>query len=158
MRRLTLAALSLAFLVTACQPATTELTEEQKAAVEEEVSQLQADLGDAWSALDFDRFRSFLADDLRWAISPGPFLTMEDLEPGLRAYMSGISEITSEDEDLLFVRVLGPDAAVAGWTSHETVVDVDGVSSSVATTGTLVWARVDGVWKVVHGHQHPTTE
>jgi len=157
MRRLTLAALSLAFLVTACQPATTELTEEQKAAVEEEVRQLQADLGDAWRTLDFDQFRPFFADDLRWAISPRPFLTMEDIEPGLRAYVSGISETTLEDEDS-FVRVLGPDAAVVGWTSHETVVDVDGVSSSVGTTGTFVWARVDGVWKVVHGHQHPITE
>ena len=156
MRRLALAALSLAFLVTACQPATTELTEEQKAAIEEEVRQMQADMGDAYRALDFDRFRSFLADDLRWAISPVPFFTIEDMEPGLRAYMSGISETTSEDE--LFVRVLGPDAAVVGLTSHETVVDVNGVSSSVRTAMTLVWARVDGVWKVVHGHQHPITE
>ncbi len=157
MRRLALAALSLAFLVTACQPATTELTEEQKAAIEEEVRQTQDDMDDAWSALDFDRFRSFFADDLRWAISPWPFLTMEDIEPGFRAYVSGISETTLEDEDS-FVRVLGPDAAVYGWTSHETVVDVNGVSSSVRTAGTFVWARVDGVWKVVHGHQHPITE
>ncbi len=157
MRRLALAALSSAFLITACQPATTELTDEQKAAVEEEVRQLQADLGDAYRALDSDRLNSFFADDVRWAISPGPFLTMEDIEPGIRAYTSGISEITLEDEDS-FVRVLGPDAAVVGWTSHETVVDVDGVSSSVGTTGTFVWARVDGVWKVVHGHQHPITE
>ena len=73
MRRLALAALSLAFLVTACQPARTELTEEQKAAIEEEVRQTVDDMGDAYSALDFDRFRSFLADDLRWAISPMPF-------------------------------------------------------------------------------------
>ncbi len=156
MCRLPLAALSLAFLVTACQPATTELTDEQKAAIEEEVRQMQADMGDAYSALDFDRFRSFLADDLRWAFSPAPFLTMEDIEPGIRAVMSGISETTSEDE--MFVRVLGPDAAVVGLTSHETVVDVNGVSSSVRTAMTLVWARVDGVWKVVHGHQHPITE
>ena len=156
MRRLALAALSLAFLVTACQPATTELTEEQKAAIEEEVRQTVDDMGDAYSALDFDRFRSFLADDLRWAISLVPFLTMEDIEPALRAYMSGISETTSEDE--LFVRVLGPDAAVVGLTSHETVVDVNGVSSSTRTALTLVWARADGVWKLVHGHQHPLTE
>ena len=85
MRRLTLAALSLAFLVTACQPATTELTEEQEAAIEEEVRQTLDDMGDAGSALDFDRLRSFLADDIRWAISPAPFLTMEDIEPGFRA-------------------------------------------------------------------------
>ena len=157
MRRLALAALSLAFLVTACQPATTELTEEQRATIEEEVRQMQDDAGDAYRALDFDRARSFLADDLRWAFSPVRFLTMEDLEPALRAYMSGISETTLEDEDS-FVRVLGPDAAVYSWTSHETVVDVNGVSSSVRTAGTFVWARVDGVWKVVHGHQHPIDE
>ncbi len=156
MRRHALAALSLAFLVTACQPATTELTEEQKAAIEEEVRQSADDLGDAWNARDFDQFRSFLADDLRWAISPVPFFTIEDMEPGLRAYMSGISETTSEDE--MFVRVLGPDAAVVGLTSHETVVDVNGVSSSVRIAGTFVWARIDGVWKLVHGHQHPITE
>jgi uncharacterized protein (TIGR02246 family) len=157
MRSLALAALSLALLVTACQPATTQLTEEQKAAIEEEVRQTADDLNDAWIARDFDRFRSFFADDLRWAMSPMPFATMEEIEPGVRAYVSGISEITLEDEDS-FIRVLGPDAAVVGSTSHETVVDVNGVSSSVRTAGTFVWARVDGVWKVVHGHQHPITE
>ena len=157
MRRLALAALSLPLLVTACQPATTELTEERKAAIEEEVRQTADDLGDAWNARDFDRFRSFFADDLRWGISPWPFLTMKDIEPEMRAYLSGISETTLEDEDS-FVRVLGPDAAVYSWMSHETVVDANGVSSSVRTAGTFVWARVGGVWKVVHGHQHPITE
>jgi uncharacterized protein (TIGR02246 family) len=157
MRRLALAALSLAFLATACQPATTELTDAQKAAIEEEVRQVWDDMGDAWNARDFDRVRPFLADDLRWGISPWPFLTMEEIEPEFRAYLSGISETTLEDEDS-FVRVLGPDAAVYSWTSHETVVDVNGVSSSVRTAGTFVWARVDGVWKVVHGHQHPIAE
>ncbi len=157
MRRLALAALSLAFLATACQPATTELTDEQKAAIEEEVRQVGDDMGEAWRALDFDRARSFLADDMDWAIPPMPFTTIEEIEPGARAYISGISEITLEDEDL-FIRVLGPDAAVVGSTSHETVVDVNGVSSSTRTALTLVWARADGVWKLVHGHQHPLTE
>ncbi len=39
MRRLAFAAVSLAFLATACQPATTELTEEQSAAIAEELAQ-----------------------------------------------------------------------------------------------------------------------
>ncbi len=155
MRRLTLAALSLAFLVTACQPATTELTEEQKVAIEEEVRQVHADMGDAWSANDFDGWRSFFADDLRWGMPPVPFFTMADMEPGVRALMSETRETTSEDD--LFVRVLGPDAAVVGLTSHATVVDVNGVSRNEETAMTLVWARVDGVWKVVHGHHHPIT-
>ena len=58
MRRLALTVLSLAFLA-ACQPATTELTEEQKAEIAAEVNAINAGFWDAWRATDFDQGMSY---------------------------------------------------------------------------------------------------
>ena len=57
MRRLAVAALSLAFLA-ACQPATIELTEEQRAEIAAEVEALHAASWDAWRAADLDQATS----------------------------------------------------------------------------------------------------
>ena len=62
MPRLALAAVSLAFLA-ACQPATTELTEEQKAEIAAEVASVMDEFLDAWREADYDRALSFFSND-----------------------------------------------------------------------------------------------
>jgi hypothetical protein len=58
MRRLTLSVLSLAFLA-ACQPTTAELTEEQKAAITDSVTQLSAEMQSAFDNKDAAYFDYF---------------------------------------------------------------------------------------------------
>ena len=149
MRRLAFAALSLAFLATACQPAT-ELTEEQKAAIEEEVTQRQADWLDALNSLDVERWQSFLADDVQWLMPQGSFTTKDIIGPAIEEWMSTVSEQRSVNDDV-FVRALGPDAAVVGLTGHGTSLLANGESTEGRSAMTCVWAREDGVWRVVHG-------
>jgi len=67
MRRLTLSVLSLAMLA-ACQPATTELTEEQKAEIETTVKQIATENWRAWLAQeDVNQVMSVNSD---WAGTP----------------------------------------------------------------------------------------
>jgi hypothetical protein len=74
-------------------------------------------MGDAIQALDVDRLLSVFADDARWGSHLGPwFGTMEEFKPAVREGYSGITE-TSVETDEVFVRVLGPYAALVGTTS-----------------------------------------
>jgi uncharacterized protein (TIGR02246 family) len=163
MRRLTIAVLPLAFL-TACQPAATELTErtelteEQKAAIVQEVKQMQDDYWEAWNDLDLGRFLWFYADDVLWGTPDGTFITMETLGgPELREWMSTLVTETNVVTDDISVRVLGPDAAVVALTTRGRTVYSNGTSTDDRTALTVVWARVDGAWKIVHGSYLPIT-
>ena len=146
MRRLAFAALSLAFLATACQPATTELTEEQKAAIADTVNQLHASLTDALNARDADRFFASYSDDMLWGGAYG-FGTRAVVEDAVRA---GMESSTDAEWDISWydtaVKVLGPDTAVF-WGSYG--------GGDERTHTTLVYARVDGEWKMVHAHASP---
>jgi len=46
---------------------------------------------------------------------------------------------------------MGSDAALVGMTTPGTTSLADGRQTSDRTAMTIVWQRVDGVWKIVHG-------
>ena len=66
MRAPALAALPLAFLA-ACEPGNTDLTEEQRADIEAEVTALESDWVASTEAWDLDRYLTFYSDDLVFA-------------------------------------------------------------------------------------------
>jgi uncharacterized protein (TIGR02246 family) len=163
MRRLTIAVLPLAFLA-ACQPAATELTErtelteEQRAAIVQEVKHMQEAFWEAWNDLDFGRWLSLYADDVLWGTPEGTFITLETLGgPEMREWMSTLVRETNVVTDSISVRVLGPDAAVVAMTTHGRTVYSNGHSTDDRTAVTVVWARVDGAWRIVHGSDNPIT-
>ena len=146
MRRLVFAVLSLAFLATACQPATTELTEEQKAAIADTIRQVNNELNAAINARDVDSWLLGLSDDIRWGMTYG-YGSLANIEGMLRPALAAAADTEwGMDWGEPAVRVLGPDAAVL-WGTYT----VRG-SAGVRTHTTLVYARVDGEWKIVHGH------
>ncbi len=75
--RLLFFAIPAAIVLTACQPATTELTEEHKAAIEDTIQQLNTELTVAMNARDCDSWLLSLSDDIRWGsrTATAPMLT-----------------------------------------------------------------------------------
>lgn len=52
------------------------------------------------------------------------------------------------------VQVLGPEAAVIGFTGKAEMVSKDGTVSDAGTGAyTYVWKRINGHWKIVHIHE-----
>lgn len=146
MRRIVLAAFALTVLA-ACQPATTELTEEQKAAIADTIQQVNTEHAVAMNARDLDSWLSGLSDDIRWAIPYG-YGSHSQIEDAVRSGLDAATDTTGwgMDWEETHVRVLGPDAAVLWGTYAARFYDDERVHT------TLVYARVDGEWKVVHGH------
>ena len=146
MRRLAFAAVSLAFLATACQPATTELTEEQKAAIADTVMRLSAESAAAWDSQDSSRFYSYFAD---WSAFPMAGC------PSLDAYRSDIASFwprfsswTSDQREIRTL-VLGPDAVALEGRQVAAVTDTAGTSGEWITIYSELWVRGDTGWKIL---------
>jgi hypothetical protein len=152
MRRLVFAVLSLAFLATACQPATTELTDAQKAEIEQAVIQAYQGFWNAWTAQQsVDDYMGYFHD---WAVSP------------LDGYES-IAAVRSEALELWAyylswevelgetrVLVLGPDVAVLEGTSVSVVTDITRIVMEWTQKSSWVWILRDGQWRIVTGGFH----
>ena len=149
MRRIVLAAFAVTVLA-ACQPPTTELTEEQRTAIADTVRQLAVSFSDAWNTLDPDTHLSFYSDDVMYGFG-GRFRDAESFREATTSFMNLFAEF-DQSWDSLFVQVLGPTVAVTGGTVQWTNVRKSGESSLGGEAMTLVWHRVDGEWKVVHIH------
>jgi len=143
MRRFVFAAFALTVLA-ACQPVATEMTEEQKAEIAETIQQMNTELAVAMNARDLDSWLSGLSDDIRWAIPYG-YGSHSQIEDAVRSAPTDTTEWGMDWEET-FVRVLGPDAAVLWGTYAARGTEGERVHT------TLVYAHVDGEWKVVHGH------
>jgi len=154
MRRLTLTVLSLAFLA-ACQPATTELTEEQKAAIADTVAKL---VDDEWIAatdpVDFDKLMSFMhdSDEATMAFNGGTLHSYATLESVFGEHFATISREPSTITDSKTV-VLAPDVVYVVRAGTFVSIDTAGDSGPLTPfTQTLVWVRRNGAWKVLYGH------
>lgn len=146
MRRLALAAVSLAFMVTACQPATTELTEEQKAEIEEAVAQAAIAHGDAWRAQeDIDEYMSYASD---WGFVPWRYETPEDWRSGTLSFWERWDWVSHEDRDVQ-VLVLGPDAAAVQMLGVGVLRDTVGLTLDRTSHVKQVWVREAGEWKLL---------
>ena len=150
MRRLVLAVLSLAFLA-ACQPATMELTDEQKAEIEEAVLEASTEYTRVFHAEDIDGYMNFASD---WAESP--WGCCESLD-GLRSYVTDTWdrwEFENLDNGEMKVMVLGPDAAVVAFTQTRVRVDTNGDEREMASDLAFLWVREAGQWKLLIAKQY----
>ena len=160
MRRLTLSVLSLAFLA-ACQPATTELTDEQKAEIAAEVEALHAASWDAWRAVDLDRALSYWdsSSDVWWAEQGQIVHGYVEAESHFREASAGVSsfDITISESRTL---VLAADAVAVLQQGVFSVTDSAGMTSPEQPfVMSATWVRRDGEWKVLYGHEsYPAPE
>ena len=151
MRRLAFVVLSLVFLATACQPATTELTEEQKAQIAAAVMEASAAYTAVHHAEDLDGYMSYNSD---WAKSPwGCCATIDDLRSFILAQWDRWDWESWETGEMK-VMVLGPDAAVVDFTEMQVQVDTAGVRRETANELAFLWVREAGQWKLLVAKQH----
>lgn len=151
MRRPALAVVSLAFLATGCQPATMELTDEQKAEIEEAVLEASTEYTEVYHAEDIDGYMSFASD---WAESPWGCCGTLD---GLRSFVTDYWdrwEFENVENGEMKVTVLGPDAAVVAFAQTRVQVDTTGEGREMASDLAFLWVREAGQWKLLLGKQY----
>lgn len=150
MRRFALAAFALAFLA-ACQPAATELTDEMKSEIAQELTQVYAESLEPINQLDQEGWLSFYQDseDLTFAANGTFFKSYSAFADTLSAHWA---ELASGDLDWgnLNIQVLAPNVAVVTTAFDYTGTDNAGAVMSVSGTWTAVWVKEAGSWKMVN--------
>ena len=145
MRRLAFAVVSLALLA-ACQPATTELTDAQKAEIEAAVLEASVAYTDVFHAEDSDGYMSYNSD---WAGTPwGCCETLDDLRSSVQTDWDRW-DFESFENGEMEVMVLGPDAAAVAFTQMQVRVDSAGVRRETAHKLAFIWVRDAGQWKLL---------
>ena len=152
MRRLVLTALSLAFLA-GCQHATTEFTDEQRAAVADTVGQLADAFFEDFRALDFEGAMAPFKPGIVWAENGVMGTNIDSLSTAWGGFFASIQEVTSGDWAEVHIDVLGPDAAVFTATFDWAGVDTTGAEVGGSGVWTTVWERTPDGWRVVQGHE-----
>jgi hypothetical protein len=154
MRRLVLAAFALT-LLTACQPATTDLTEEQNSEITAEITAVLDTFWDAWAQVDYDRGFAYWEDspELLFAGSEGDilrgFATMD------RLYRPFFATLRSQEFDLneTHIKVITRDAAYAMQRGTYAQTDTSGVTGPTRPLAyTYLWIRTADGWKITSAH------
>ena len=161
MRRFVLAAFALTVLA-ACQPATTELTEEQTTAIASDIRQAFAEQIAAVGSADLDAWMDFYVseDATGFVGQPALWVNRLDIYPTVvelremwepeMAARSGHDFVTESEH----VAVLGENVGLHVYKGTFTITDTLGNTSEPAPwTVSTVWARGDAGWKILHLHQ-----
>jgi hypothetical protein len=150
MHRLTFVALALPFMA-ACQPATTELTEEQWTVIADEFRQHRMDMYAAAERLDADGvMRSFAADAV--LIGQGVRMTYEDYDAIVRNLFGSVQSQSIDVLDM-WVDVLAADAVANTDVIAVAVTDSAGNVVEQTYLHTEVWVKRDDRWVMIHGQQ-----
>ena len=158
MRRIVLAAFTLIVLA-ACQPTTTEFTEEQKAAIADTVRQLADAFLVDMKALNLDGAMAAYAPEFVWAENGVLGARSDSILSAWRDAFASVRE-ASGDWGEVHIKVLSPAAVVFTASFNWAVVDTAGVATGSNGVWTTVWERTVEGWKIVHGHEsyQPTPE
>jgi len=151
MRRGTIAALAAAALVVACQPAA--LTDADRAAIEEEITQLYAEHTAAINAGDAEAWLAYFepGDDFRMAYH-GELMDWSAMEATTAESFEGLSDIQFSWLGN-HVHVLSRDVVIVTSLWHWSSVDADGVAGEGGGTWTVVLVKKDGAWKIVNASE-----
>ncbi len=153
MRRLVLAVPSLAVLA-ACQPATTELTEEQKTEIEQEVRGLDDDLIAFASNAEAEGFLSLFeqSEDLTFAMYGAVHSSWSTWDGIVRPGFSRIREagVESCEWSERHYQVLAPTVTVFTAVVRCFGPTAAGSPTLVDHTWSAVWAYAEGRWRIVN--------
>ena len=155
MRRFLLAAFALTVLA-ACQPATVELTEDQKAAISDTVNTLMTEYWDAERSADYDRARVYVhaSSETVFACPTGRlFHPFEVFDSRSREVWGSIAE---QDVQIAETRttVLAPNVANVMQRGTFAVTDTSGVTLPETNFAfTALWVRQEGGWKMLQMHR-----
>ncbi len=143
---------AIAACAVACQPASTELTDGQRAAIKDTVEQLMAELADAGRARDFDRIRAAYSEN---PVSVTNGVIIEDFDARFeltRGFFESLRTLDGSSRNV-HLEVLAPDAVVVTQNDDIFWADTTGTEGEVHTAWTGVFRRIDGEWKIIYSHE-----
>ena len=160
MRRFVLAAFALTVFA-ACQPATTELTVEQKAEIAAEVELVHGQLWDAWRETDLHRGMDYYRNspEFTFAMEGQLFNGYDALHDAAHEmFASTASQTITLAESQ--TTVLAPDVVCVMEQGIGAATDTLGVTGPANPFAfTAIWVLRDGEWKVDLAHfSNPATE
>ena len=145
MRRTVLAAFALTVLA-ACQPATTELTEEQKAEAVQALADSWAGFKEAVENEDYDGWAAYWTQDA-WVLEPGQDLRGDALFDAVREMFASGIDISIFDEEPFETFVHGDVAYQIG--QFDEAFQLPGAEpEEVHNYNFIRWVKEDGVWKI----------
>jgi uncharacterized protein (TIGR02246 family) len=145
----------------ACQTATMELTDVEKAAIADEVNAVNAEFWDAWRDADFDRGMSYYYDspDFVLAFDGAVDYGHATVDAKFRPIFASVASQTLTVTDSR-TTVLAPDVVCimeTGTWSQTDTAGVTGPETDLALTS--IWVLRDGEWKIHIAHESlPTPE
>jgi hypothetical protein len=161
MRRILLAALAVSVFV-ACQPATTELTEEMKAEIAAEIRQVVAEFWQTAEEVDIQRWLGYWPPEIEsyFQTEPAFQVNMLNILTGADEVRENwVSDFAARSANGIVlanehIAVLTEDLALHVSKGSFTVSDTLGNTTEPAPwTATTVWVRHSGEWKNLHMHQ-----
>ncbi len=139
----------------ACAPAGRPLAEVQRAAIADTVRRLTREVAEGAGQVSVERAFARFERGTEFAFANNGTASFAP-DSVLAQFRRVYRPLRRQDIDLSAwkVTVLGPDAAVVTTHGSYTYTDSTGVTSSPRLLAwTLVWARRDGQWRVLHSHQ-----
>ena len=153
MRRFVFATFAVTVLA-ACQPTTTELTEEQKAAIGDSVTTVHNDMWQTWMAKDMDGTMSFFVNspDIGYGSPSGMYFGSEKITAFLQPFLNGTPRVDFP-ADQRRVDVLSWDVVCVRESGTYSTIDTAGATSQgVEYAVTTIYVRHYGEWKILHMH------
>jgi hypothetical protein len=161
MSRFVLAASTLIVLA-ACQPATTELTEERKTEIADTIRQRSVEMWAMLDPVDFDSMMSymhpdperyFVGESAQWVnmlmVYADPNQVRQVWDPIMARSRTQETVPSSE-----YVAVLAENLALSVTEGTYTITDTLGTTTGANQfSATVVWVRHDAEWKALHIHQ-----
>lgn len=136
----------------ACGESSASLSEAERVALADTITQRMHDYVAAVQSMDPQRVSSLYADDPDFLVySDGQRFT----RAGLLALVGDMGSVLRSLEatwDTIEVTPVGRDAALAAARFRRTLTDTAGVAAHDWGTVTWVWARRAGQWRLIHGH------
>jgi ketosteroid isomerase-like protein len=133
----------------ACQPATMELTEEQKATIADAVREANADYWAAWARMeDFDEYAGHYSDRSVFF----PLVDAESREAHRSVVMGLWSRLNAWEVQEMpqpDVLVLGADGAFLEGSAVSLLTDTTGATEEWVQTYSSVWVREESGWRMV---------
>ena len=145
MRRSILLAIAFSFTAVACQPASTELTEEQKAAIADSVTQLSAEMQRAFDNKDAAYF-DFFSD---WTTSSAVGNRFREAGRSFVQDSIWANNTQTSESGQTRTRVLGHDAVVVERAQVNVITDSAGETREYDVLLLVLWVREDTGWKAL---------
>lgn len=137
-------------VLTACQPATNDLTEDMRTEIASEVNDVHSEFWDTWRETDFERGMQYYLNSPEFTFSyQGKMITgYSEFHEFFATAFANVASQTVSSNDLQTV-VVGRDAVFITTQGAYSVTDTEGVTGPESDFAfTTLWVRRDGDWKI----------